>query len=79
MPRIDYYVDGVVLSIPSDMAVSHAANMAMSLLGRTSARRMILERESGRPLDQQSQIGGVCAPGEPLKLVPAPLDDREDD
>lgn len=71
-----YYVDGEPVSIRTDMVMPHAANLAMRVLGRTEPR-MILERENGELPNQQSAIGDVCAPGDRLKLVPAPADDRE--
>ena len=75
--NVVYYIDGESVTVPADMVMPHAANLAMRVLGRTGSR-MILERENGELPNQQSAIGDVCNPGERLRLVPAPPDDRED-
>ena len=75
--NVVYYINGEPVTVPTDMVMPHAANLAMRVLGKRGAGQ-ILERENGEGLNQQSAIGDVCNPGDGLRLVPAPPDDRED-
>ena len=68
--NIAFYVDGQTVSFPAEMVVSAAAALAMNLLGKQGG--LILARESGSELPQQSALGAVCEPGERLTLVPGP-------
>jgi hypothetical protein len=74
---IEIFVDQQRLTLPSELSVSDAANRALGALGRAAGQmdHMILERESGEPLDQEATLGDVCQPGERLKLVPAGPED----
>ena len=72
-----YYMDGEPVTVPADMVMPHAANLAMRVLGKRGGGQ-ILERENGEPLRQQSAIGELCAPGDRLNLVPSPAGNRQD-
>lgn len=75
--NVVYYINGEPVTVPADMVMPHAANLAMRVLGKRGGGQ-ILERENGEPLRQQSAIGELCAPGDRLNLVPSPAGNRED-
>jgi hypothetical protein len=67
---VKLYVDDTPMEFDAEMAVSHAADLAMAHLNKSGD--LLLARESGEFLTTTAAIGAVCAPDERLKLVPQP-------